>query len=102
MFASNWLSPIGYAKSRGMRLLVTGGCGFIGSNFIRYVLDHYQPESVTNVDLLTYAGALVTTACFPLRFGERYEFIRAAIPHPNPMHTVIPRHISYPLPIFPA
>jgi len=79
MFASNWLSPIGYAKSRGMRLLVTGGCGFIGSNFIRYVLDHYQPESVTNVDLLTYAGALVTTADFPLRFGERYEFIRADI-----------------------
>jgi dTDP-glucose 4,6-dehydratase len=41
-----------------MRLLVTGGCGFIGSNFIRYVLQHYDPESITNVDLLTYAGSL--------------------------------------------
>ena len=26
-----------------MRLLVTGGCGFIGSNFIRYILEHYGP-----------------------------------------------------------
>src|SRR4030088_2639374 len=57
-----------------MRILVTGGCGFIGSNFIRYILEHYQPESVTNVDLLTYAGSLVTTADFPLRFGDRYQF----------------------------
>ena len=47
-----------------MRLLVTGGCGFIGSNFIRYVLDHYQPEMVTNLDALTYAGSLESTADF--------------------------------------
>ena len=39
-----------------MRLLVTGGCGFIGSNFIRYVLEHYGPAMITNVDALTYAG----------------------------------------------
>jgi len=95
MFASNWLSAIGYAKSRGMRLLVTGGCGFIGSNFIRYVLEHYQPESVTNVDLLTYAGALVTTADFPLRFGERYEFIRADIADRKAMQEIISRHSYY-------
>src|SRR5712671_2769589 len=95
MFASNWLSAIGYAKSRGMRLLVTGGCGFIGSNFIRYVLEHYQPESVTNVDLLTYAGALVTTADFPLRFGERYEFIRADIADRKAMEEIISRHSYY-------
>ena len=47
-----------------MRLLVTGGCGFIGSNFIRYVLEHYQPEMITNVDALTYAGSLASTADF--------------------------------------
>ena len=78
-----------------MRLLVTGGCGFIGSNFIRYVLEHYQPESVTNVDLLTYAGALVTTADFPLRFGERYEFIRADIADRKAMQEIISRHSYY-------
>ena len=43
-------------KTPRMRLLVTGGCGFIGSNFIRYILEHYDPEFVTNVDALTYAG----------------------------------------------
>src|SRR6202048_1110268 len=75
-----------------MRLLVTGGCGFIGSNFIRYVLEHYQPESVTNVDLLTYAGSLVTTADFPLRFGDRYEFIRADIADREAIQQIISRH----------
>ena len=39
-----------------MRLLVTGGAGFIGSNFIRYVLTEYPGVQVTNLDLLTYAG----------------------------------------------
>ena len=78
-----------------MRLLVTGGCGFIGSNFIRYVLEHYQPESVTNVDLLTYAGSLVTTADFPLRFGERYEFIRADIADQEAIRQIMSRHSYY-------
>jgi dTDP-glucose 4,6-dehydratase len=78
-----------------MRLLVTGGCGFIGSNFIRYVLEHYHPESITNVDLLTYAGSLVTTADFPLRFGERYEFIRADIADRRAMQQIISRHSYY-------
>jgi dTDP-glucose 4,6-dehydratase len=78
-----------------MRLLVTGGCGFIGSNFIRYVLEHYQPESIKNVDLLTYAGSLVTTADFPLRFGERYEFIRADIADRAAMQQIISRHSYY-------
>ena len=62
-----------------MRLLVTGGCGFIGSNFIRYVLEHYQPEMITNVDALTYAGSLESTSDFLPEFGDRYEFIRSDI-----------------------
>src|SRR6266446_8590850 len=84
-----------YATNASMRLLVTGGCGFIGSNFIRYVLEHYEPESVTNVDLLTYAGSLVTTADFPLRFGDRYEFIRADIADRKAMQEIISRHSYY-------
>jgi len=39
-----------------MRLLVTGGCGFIGSNFCRYVLEHKETWSICNLDKLTYAG----------------------------------------------
>lgn len=38
------------------RILVTGGCGFIGSNFIRYQLQAYPDQAVVNVDKLTYAG----------------------------------------------
>ena len=39
-----------------MRLLVTGGCGFIGSNFIRLVLDEHPEDEILNLDKLTYAG----------------------------------------------
>jgi nucleoside-diphosphate-sugar epimerase len=39
-----------------MRLLVTGGAGFIGSNFIRHVLTERSGVHVTNLDALTYAG----------------------------------------------
>ncbi|KJU81282.1 dTDP-glucose 4,6-dehydratase [Candidatus Magnetobacterium bavaricum] len=39
-----------------MRILVTGGCGFIGSNFIRHILDKYNDYEVVNLDALTYAG----------------------------------------------
>lgn len=42
------------------RFLVTGGAGFIGSNFIRYVLDQEPNAVVTNLDLLTYAGVKAT------------------------------------------
>ncbi|USK68329.1 dTDP-glucose 4,6-dehydratase [Peribacillus asahii] len=39
-----------------MKLLVTGGMGFIGSNFIHYMLEKYPTYSIVNLDLLTYAG----------------------------------------------
>ncbi|MDI7253067.1 MAG: GDP-mannose 4,6-dehydratase, partial [Actinomycetota bacterium] len=39
-----------------MRLLVTGGCGFIGSNFIRHLLREHPEDEVLNLDKLTYAG----------------------------------------------
>ena len=38
------------------RLIVTGGCGFIGSNFIRYMFNKYPGLKVINVDKLTYSG----------------------------------------------
>ena len=39
-----------------MRLLVTGGAGFIGSHFVDYILDKYPDYQVINLDALTYAG----------------------------------------------
>jgi dTDP-glucose 4,6-dehydratase len=75
-----------------MRLLVTGGCGFIGSNFIRYVLEHYQPEMITNVDALTCAGALQSTADFLSEFGDRYEFFRSDIAEFRGIDEVLSNH----------
>jgi dTDP-glucose 4,6-dehydratase len=75
-----------------MRLLVTGGCGFIGSNFIRYVLEHYQPEMITNVDALTNAGALESTADFLSEFGDRYEFFRSDIAELRGIDEVLSNH----------
>jgi len=62
-----------------MRLLVTGGCGFIGSNFIRYILEHYKPASVTNVDVLTYAGNPANLDGVAEQQGDRYQFHKADI-----------------------
>lgn len=60
-----------------MRILVTGGCGFIGSNFIRFFLDRYPEASVINVDKLTYAGNLQNLS--DLSRSSRYRFIRGDI-----------------------
>ncbi|TBL81751.1 dTDP-glucose 4,6-dehydratase [Paenibacillus thalictri] len=59
------------------RLLVTGGMGFIGSNFIRYWLRRYPDDQVVNFDLLTYAGNPDNGA----DFGEsaHYVFVRGDI-----------------------
>jgi len=39
-----------------LKILITGGCGFIGSNFIRYILKKYPDHRIINLDKLTYAG----------------------------------------------
>jgi dTDP-glucose 4,6-dehydratase len=60
-----------------MRILVAGGAGFIGSNFIRYVLGSHDGWSVVNVDKLTYAGNLANLA--DVAEEPRYRFHRADI-----------------------
>ena len=59
-----------------MKLLVTGGAGFIGSNFIRYILNR-RGFQVVNFDLLTYAGNLQNLA--GLDAGDGYSFIRGDV-----------------------
>lgn len=61
-----------------MKYLVTGGCGFIGSNYLRYVLDETDVE-VVNVDALTYAGRLETVADIMEEHQERYSFCHVDI-----------------------
>jgi dTDP-glucose 4,6-dehydratase len=58
-------------------LLVTGGCGFIGSNFIRYIQETHPEDRIVNLDKLTYAGNpanLADLEAFPF-----YSFIRGDI-----------------------
>jgi dTDP-glucose 4,6-dehydratase len=78
-----------------MRLLVTGGCGFIGSNFIRYILEHYGTTLVTNVDSLTYAGNLENLAGIADSYGERYEFFHADISDQARMQALFEKHQFY-------
>ena len=60
-----------------MKLLVTGGAGFIGSNFIRYILNKYPHYSVTNLDKLTYAGNLENLKDF--EYHPNYKFVKGDI-----------------------
>jgi dTDP-glucose 4,6-dehydratase len=59
------------------RILVTGGAGFIGSNFIRYVLRTQADVFIVNLDLLTYAGSLENLKDLP--HADRYCFIKGNI-----------------------
>src|SRR3989440_10633932 len=60
-----------------MRLLVTGGCGFIGSNFIRWVLTGHPDDVVVNLDKLTYAGNPANLA--DLEHDPRSSFVQGDI-----------------------
>ena len=62
-----------------MNLLVTGGAGFIGSNFVRYWLERYPHDRVLNLDLLTYAGNPRNLDDVADSAGERYAFVRGDI-----------------------
>lgn len=60
-----------------MKLLVTGGAGFIGSNFALYWLDKYPQDEIVNVDVLTYAGNMENL--ISVKDNPRHTFIRADI-----------------------
>jgi len=60
-----------------MNILITGGCGFIGSNFIRYALKKYQNIKIINLDKLTYAGNLNNLK--DIANDKRYKFIKGDI-----------------------
>ena len=71
-------------------ILVTGGAGFIGSNFLEYFLSKYPQHQVINVDKLTYAADLSN-----LREVERnphYTFIKGDISDAQVLHSLLEKY----------
>ena len=63
------------------KILVTGGCGFIGSNFVRYMLKTYADVQIINFDSLTYAGNLDNLN--EIEKDTRYSFVKGDITERN-------------------
>ena len=62
-----------------MKLIVTGGAGFIGSNFIRYWLEKYPQDHILNLDALTYAGNLANLSDVEKKYSTEYKFVKGDI-----------------------
>jgi len=60
-----------------MKLLVTGGAGFIGSNFIHYWLEKYPQDEIVNLDILTYAGNLENLQS--IENNPKYKFVKGDV-----------------------
>ncbi|WP_339179749.1 dTDP-glucose 4,6-dehydratase [Paenibacillus sp. FSL H8-0317] len=75
-----------------MKLLVTGGAGFIGSNFVLYMLREHPSYEIINVDALTYAGNLENL--HTVESNPRYTFIKADIADVQQMEAVFSQGID--------
>ncbi len=73
-----------------MRILATGGCGFIGSHFVHQALDRVDVECVVNLDALTYSGHLGNLE--GLSEDERYLFIHASINEKEGFQEILSEH----------
>src|SRR3990167_6046902 len=70
-----------------MRILITGGAGFIGSNFIRYWLKAHPKDEIVNFDKLTYAGNLESLK--DVAGSPRYKFVQGDIAEPRDVEQVM-------------
>src|SRR5215472_13134633 len=73
-----------------MKILVTGGAGFIGSSFVRYLIQTRKDIQVVNYDLLTYAGNLRNVE--EVAGDPRYEFVRGDIADSNQVDQLFKKH----------
>lgn len=72
-----------------MQILVTGGAGFIGSNFIEYWLNKYKDDTIINLDLMTYAANPRTVHTHKEKFGKRYVFVEGDITNVQTVETLV-------------
>src|SRR3990167_4736087 len=70
-----------------MKLLITGGAGFIGTNFIKYWLEEHPADDIINFDKLTYAGNLENLK--DLENNSRYKFIKGDIADPDDVRIAV-------------
>ncbi len=75
-----------------MHLLVTGGCGFIGTGFIRMLLRERPGARVVNLDALTYAGNPANLEDTAREYGDRYQFVQADIADVDAVTAVLAAH----------
>jgi len=73
-----------------MKILVTGGCGFIGSNFVHFMLKAHPDYTIVNLDKLTYAGNLENLT--DVENHPHYRFIKADICDRRAVETVVRDH----------
>ncbi|HAB52328.1 MAG TPA: dTDP-glucose 4,6-dehydratase, partial [Ignavibacteriales bacterium] len=71
-------------------ILVTGGAGFIGSNFINYILDKRDDYNIVNLDKLTYAGNLENL--IPSERKKNYHFIKGDITNFELVHYIFEKY----------
>jgi dTDP-glucose 4,6-dehydratase len=73
-------------------ILITGGAGFIGSNFVRHMLDTYRDYRIIVFDKLTYSGNLDNLFDLKDKFEERYQFIQGDICRESDVHEVMEKY----------
>jgi len=73
-----------------MKLLITGGAGFIGSNFILSMMNSHPEVEIINLDVLTYAGNINNLKSVDK--NPRYSFIRGDICDPNKVNAILDKH----------
>ena len=71
-------------------ILVTGGCGFIGSHFVRYIMRKYPGIKIVNVDILTYCGNLNNIK--DVASNSRYKFYKADIGNFSAISRILKKH----------
>ena len=74
------------------KILVTGGAGFIGGNFVRYMLNKYKDYKIVNLDLLTYAGNIKSLD--DIKDNPNYEFVKGDIADAKLVDNIVSKGIN--------